>query len=216
MQLVEDASEEYKSQMLALKQRSPLVKPGGEGITAADIMPLGDGGVDRDSSQGSADTYFSHKFETGFTDDEELEYQNGTHNRVEPEHRTETHSMVGLDPGNPTAESRSGDLTKTPWNIFFKLNSSTNSTAAHLGNHDDDRTSSRQKEKGNLLVHDLEDTATDPPPGQPLITGVSPSDLSPSSEEPEMRLNVHATEFVPSHKFELNINATEFTPATQM
>ena len=212
---MEEASEEYKSRMLALKQHSPPVKPAGEEDTAADIMPLGDGGVDKGLSQGSADTYFSLKSETGFTDEEELEYQNGTQ-MVEPEHGNETHNTVELHPGNLTAESKSSDLTKTPWNIFFKSNSSADTAAAHLDNHDDDRTSSREQGKEDLLVHDLENTAADPPPVQPLLTAACPSGLSPSSEEPEMKLNVHATEFVPSFKFELNINATEFTPATQM
>ena len=204
--------------MLALKQHSTPVKPVGEEVTAADIMPLGDGGVDKGLSQGSADTYFSLKSETGFTDEEELEYQNGTQ-MVEPEHGNETHNTVELHPGDLTAESKSSDLTKTPWNIFFKSNSSANTAAALLGNHDNDRTSSREQGKEDILVHDLEDTAVDPPPVspvQPLLTVVCPSGLSPSSEEPEMKLNVHATEFVPSFKFELNINATEFTPATQM
>lgn len=205
MQLVEEASEEYNSRMSALQQPS---NPPEQlcAVTLSDtITPLDNGGREEGLSQGSADTYFSHKSETGFTDEEdEPAHQNGTHS-VDPENRNGTH-VVGLGHGNGTGfTTQNGNIMKSPWNIFFKSNSSACSTATgrDASQHNGIGTSD------GLLIQDLESVGN-----QTTANSTLPcSNGHPPHTETEF--NVNAPAFVPSFKFELNINAAEFIPTTQ-
>ena len=195
-------------------------------VTLDDVTPLvtppGDGGAEEGLSQGSADTYFSHKSEPGFTDEEEEPaHQNGTHS-VDPEHWNGPHA-VRLEHDNQTSfPTQNGDITKTPWNIFFKSKSSAYSAARHVTQHNGVETSQ------DLLVHDLEGVAdhTSTVPCSnghhtstvPCSNGHHTSTLPCSNGHPppgETGFNVNAPTFVPSFKFELNINAAEFTPTTR-